>query len=115
MCYGIALGMNCLAQNKFVHAEISLPGTACHYVRSLSEHHAYIMGAHSYGCHVSVLYRMGSDGSIKVSDFGLSEDIYYFRVDTSAPIAVPFKWMPLESLEEGIYNEKTNMVRRIVI
>ena len=61
---------------------------------------------------------MGSDGSIKVSDFGLSEDIYiknYFRVDSSAPIAVPFKWMPLESLEEGICNEKTDMVRRIVI
>ena len=77
------------------------------------------MGAHALlQCHVSVLYRMGSDGTIKVSDFGLSEDIYtknYFRVDTSAPIAVPFKWMPLESLEEGICNEKTDMVRRIVI
>ena len=63
---------------------------------------------------------MGNDGTIKVSDFGLAEDIYtknYFRVDTSVPIAVPFKWMPLESLEEGVYNEKTDMVRilRIVI
>jgi len=61
---------------------------------------------------------MGSDGTIKVSDFGMSEDIYtknYFRVDTSRPIAVPFKWMPLESLEEGVYNEKTDMVKGIVI
>ena len=57
---------------------------------------------------------MSSDGIIKVADFGLAEDVYtknYFRVYTSKPIAVPFKWMPLESLEEGVYNEKTDMVK----
>ena len=57
-------------------------------------------------------------GTVKVADFGLSEDMYstnYFRQGKSSVDAVetkvPIRWMPLESIEEGLYNEKSDVVR----
>ena len=56
---------------------------------------------------------------IKVSDFGLMEDIYvrnYFRQvttqeeDEEAPVKLPVKWMALESLNDGVFSEKTDVV-----
>ena len=55
---------------------------------------------------------------IKVADFGLSEDIYarnYFRQGRGAeegetPVKLPVKWMALESLNDGIFSEKTDVV-----
>ena len=57
--------------------------------------------------------RIDSNGSIKVADFGLAEDVYtktYFRQDSSSSVLVPFKWMPPESLEEGVFSEKSDVV-----
>ena len=51
---------------------------------------------------------------IKVSDFGLSEDMYaknYFRQDKDAAVKLPIKWMAPESLNDGIFTEKTDVVR----
>jgi len=51
---------------------------------------------------------------VKVADFGLSEDVYttgYFRQDKEDPVKLPFKWMAPESLMDGIFNEKTDVVR----
>ena len=48
---------------------------------------------------------------IKVADFGLSRDIYsddYYRMGQKAKI--PIKWMPLESIHDGYYNQKTDVV-----
>ena len=53
-----------------------------------------------------------------MSDFGLSEDIYardYFRqqkegTDGEAPVKVPIKWMAVESLNDGMFSEKTDVV-----
>ncbi len=48
-----------------------------------------------------------------MSDFGLGEDVYttgYFRQDREAPTKLPFKWMAPESLEDGIFTEKTDVV-----
>ena len=60
-------------------------------------------------------------GTVKVADFGLSEDMYstnYFRQGKSGVDAVetkvPIRWMPLESIEEGLYNEKSDVVRALV-
>ena len=60
-------------------------------------------------------------GTVKVADFGLSEDMYstnYFRQGKSSVDAVetkvPIRWMPLESIEEGLYNEKSDVVRALV-
>ena len=50
---------------------------------------------------------------IKVSDFGLSEDMYaknYFRQDKDASVKLPVKWMAPESLNDGIFTEKTDVV-----
>ena len=56
---------------------------------------------------------------IKVADFGLSVDVYsrnYFRErrggeeEVEAPVKFPIRWKALESLNDGIFNEKTDVV-----
>ncbi len=52
---------------------------------------------------------------IKVSDFGLAEDIYtkdYFRQGADRCVRLPVKWMAPESLTDGVFTEKTDVVRR---
>ena len=56
---------------------------------------------------------MDSNGIIKVSDFGLAEDIYsnlYFRQGTDNSVKLPVKWMAIESLHDRIFSEKTDVV-----
>ena len=62
-------------------------------------------------------HRLDMTGTVKVADFGLSEDMYstnYFRQGSSSSEAVetkvPIRWMPLESIEEGLYTEKSDVV-----
>jgi len=46
-----------------------------------------------------------------VGDFGLARDVYsanYYRVQRSTKL--PVKWMPPETLHDGISNEKTDVV-----
>ena len=53
---------------------------------------------------------------IKVTDFGLTEDMYarnYFRRDKSregSEEKVPIRWMAPESIENDIYNERSDVV-----
>ena len=53
---------------------------------------------------------------INVADFGLTEDMYvrnYFRHAKSGEGSeekVPIRWMAPEGIENGIYNEKTDVV-----
>ena len=50
---------------------------------------------------------------MKVGDFGLAEDMYgtgYVRED-SKTVKIPYKWMPPESLEYGIFSELSDVVR----
>ena len=64
------------------------------------------------------LCRIDENFVIKVSDFGLSEDIYarnYFRQGTlgeegEAPVKLPVRWMAVESLNDRIFTEKTDVV-----
>ena len=60
------------------------------------------------------LYRIDGDGVLKVGDFGLSEDVYrtgYFRLDKgSSGVRLPFKWLAPESIHDGVFNEKTDVV-----
>ena len=50
---------------------------------------------------------------IKVADFGLSEDIYtstYYRQKTDTAVKLPVRWMALESIADGIFTEKSDVV-----
>ncbi len=73
--------------------------------------HAIIIGI----CYFSIIctYRIDSKGNIKVADFGLAEDVYttgYFR-ENDGGVKLPFKWMAPESLNDGVFTEKTDVVR----
>ena len=51
---------------------------------------------------------------IKVADFGLSESMditkEYFRQNKDEAIKLPIKWMAIESITDGIFSEKTDVV-----
>ena len=49
-----------------------------------------------------------------MADFGLSKSTYekmYFRQDKSEGVKLPIKWLALESMEDAIFSEKTDVVR----
>ena len=51
---------------------------------------------------------------VKISDFGLSEDIYtsgYFRQNKEDAVRLPFKWMPPESLKDAIFTSQSDVVK----
>ena len=50
---------------------------------------------------------------IKITDFGLSEDVYarnYFRQGQETAVKLPVKWMAPESLQDGVFSDKTDVV-----
>ena len=50
---------------------------------------------------------------MKVGDFGLAEDVYtrgYFRQGKDDAVKLPFKWMAPESLRDGLFSEKSDVV-----
>ena len=58
-----------------------------------------------------LIFRVDEKLSIRVADFGLTRDVYsteYYRVDKHATL--PVKWMSLESLLDGYFDEKTDVV-----
>ena len=59
-----------------------------------------------------VMCRVDDLLTIKIADFGLAKNIYsteYYRVDKHTTL--PVKWMSLESLLDGYFDEKTDVVR----
>lgn len=58
-------------------------------------------------------YRIDGKGVIKVSDFGLTRNSYeklYVRQDKSQGVKLPIKWLATESLNDGVFSEKTDVV-----
>ena len=64
-------------------------------------------------CMHCIYARIDGEGFIKVADFGLSESMYekhYFRQVRNDDVKLPIKWMALESMENAIFTEKTDVV-----
>ena len=65
--------------------------------------------------HSSFLPRIDHKGVIKVADFGLSMNMYekmYFRQDKREGVKLPVKWMAIESIEDAVFSEKTDVVSK---
>ena len=57
--------------------------------------------------------RLGENMVIKVADFGFSENMYtsaYVRTTVDGGVRLPVKWMAPESLLDGVFSEKTDVV-----
>ena len=52
---------------------------------------------------------MSESKTILIGDFGLAEDLYS-RGQKQSDVRLPVKWMPPESLKDGVSNERTDMV-----
>ena len=67
------------------------------------------------------MHRIDLNNVIKVADFGLSEKIYssksYFRIEVAGQggVKLPVKWMAIESLNDDIFSEKTDVVNCLEI
>ena len=62
----------------------------------------------------SSISRIDSHFIIKITDFGLSEDIclknYYREGTDGEKVKLPVKWMAPESLSDGHFSEKSDVV-----
>ena len=59
------------------------------------------------------IIRLDHKHQVKVSDFGLTEDVYtvkYFQQDSNSDFKLPLMWMALESLQLGKFSEKSDVV-----
>ena len=59
--------------------------------------------------------RLDSEMQVKVADFGLSKGLdlnnkIYFQQLRNKSMKLPVKWLALESIEYGIFTEKTDIV-----
>jgi len=103
--------MSYLASKKFVHRDLA------------ARNCMYAICSHSVSTSLItilciVILRIDSSFMIKVSDFGLTEDIYaknYFRQrklgeEGGDQVKLLVRWMALESLNDGVFTEKTDVV-----
>ncbi len=64
-------------------------------------------------------FRIDDSWIIKVADFGLSKNTgakdYIRQDETSGAKLLPVKWMAMESLEQGVFSEKTDVVSSWIV
>ena len=67
---------------------------------------------------LNLLCRIDGNFVIKVADFGLSVDVYeknYYRQDGNSSVKLPIKWMALESINDLVFSEKSDVVSRSLV
>jgi len=55
--------------------------------------------------------------TVKITDFGFSEKLYtklYVRMVAGGTVKLPVKWMAPESINFGVFSEKSDVVRDIL-
>ena len=66
---------------------------------------------------LTIICRIDVNFAIKIADFGLTENVYvrnYFRLGAEASVKLPVKWMAPESLQDGVFSEKSDVVRLLI-
>ena len=62
---------------------------------------------------ILVACRIDENWIIKVADFGLTRSVYekhYFRQNKDETVKLPIKWMAIESIDDAVFTEKTDVV-----
>ena len=75
----------------------------------------------SYHCTIHAIdlvsyHRVVSDMTIKIGDFGLARHLYskdYYKLNHRAK--VPIKWMPLESIHDGVFNDIKKLMWYVIL
>lgn len=57
--------------------------------------------------------RIDGQDILKISDFGLYESIYNSTYLKIKEVKLPVKWTAPESINDGVYSEKTDMVAKL--
>ena len=118
----MAEGMQYLASKKIVHKDLAARN--CMYDLWILLIHSPPPPPPPKKKHVSfvqitrktllfILCRLGENMVIKVADFGFSENMYtraYVRTVVDGGVKLPVKWMAPESLLDGVFSEKTDVV-----
>ena len=77
------------------------------------KHHIYLQEDNVLYTRNVTICRLDLYFVIKIADFGLSEDVYaknYFRQGQGSSVKLPVKWMAPESLQDGLFSDKTDVV-----
>ena len=105
--------MQYLASKKIVHKDLAARN--CMYVGAANHVHTptILFASHVSDIALNFTCRIGENMVIKVADFRFSENMYtsaYVRTAVNGGVKLPVKWMAPESLLDGVFSEKTDVV-----
>ena len=106
----VGSGMEYLSSQRVIHRDLAARN--CMYVHSITMSLYYRLSV------LILIIRVDINYTIKIADFGLSENLDaskdYFRADQENPIKLPIKWLAPESIKERVFSEKSDVVNKIM-